>query len=112
MSPLFMALALYVGLGLLFLGLATPLIGRRVPPNQWYGFRVPKTLSSPNIWYPVNQHSGKELYKTGLRLIIAAFALALVPGMKAEFYVSACTAVLLLDLTRGLIATARYLRTF
>ncbi len=112
MTPLFTMLALYVGLGLLFLGISAPLIARRIPPNNWYGFRVPKTLSSPKIWYPVNQYSGKEMYKTGLRLILCAFALALVPGMKVEFYVSACSAVLILDLARGLILTVRYLRTF
>ena len=112
MNPLFSMLILYVGLGLMFLGISVPLIQRRVPPNNWYGFRVPKTLSSPNIWYPVNEHSGKEMYKTGLRVILAAFALAFVPGMKLEFYVAACTTILVLDLFRGLIVTTRYLRTF
>jgi hypothetical protein len=28
------------------------------PPNRVYGFRTPKTLSSPGIWYPVNRIAG------------------------------------------------------
>jgi hypothetical protein len=38
-----------------------PLILRKVPPNRFYGFRTPATLSSPEIWYPVNAFSGWAL---------------------------------------------------
>jgi uncharacterized membrane protein len=38
--------------------LALPLILGKVPPNQLYGFRTPKTLSSPAIWYPANRIAG------------------------------------------------------
>jgi len=41
--------------------LALPLIARLVPPNRFYGFRTPKTLSSPSIWYEANWGSGWDM---------------------------------------------------
>ena len=43
---------------LLILLLSIPMILDRVPPNGAYGFRTPKTLSSPEIWYPANRAAG------------------------------------------------------
>ena len=37
-------LVLYVASGLLLIGLALPLIYRKIPPNHLYGFRVKRTL--------------------------------------------------------------------
>lgn len=105
-------LAMYVCVGLLFLGISVPLIRRKVPPNPWYGFRVPKTLQSVNIWYPVNEYSGKQLYRTGLLMVLVAFVLAIVPGMQVGTYIGLNTAVLLIDLFRGLLLTFKYMRTF
>lgn len=68
---------LYMGTGILFCLISVPLIKGRVPRNHWYGFRVPKTLRSDSVWYPVNAYSGKCLYVAGL--IIAAGSLLLVP---------------------------------
>lgn len=41
--------------------LSVPLILRKVPPNTFYGFRIPLTLSKPEIWYPVNAFAGWAL---------------------------------------------------
>src|SRR5215468_7723059 len=51
---------------LLFVGISIPLIQGRVPPNRYYGFRTPKTLSDPAIWYEVNRYSGHDLLLAGL----------------------------------------------
>lgn len=51
--------------GILFVGLSIPLIQNRVPPNRFYGFRTPKTLSDPKIWYEVNHISGNDLLVAG-----------------------------------------------
>ena len=37
-----------------------------VPPNCFYGFRTPKTRSSPKIWYPANRFAGWSLLVAGL----------------------------------------------
>jgi len=52
--------------GLLFVGISIPLIQGHVPPNRYYGFRTPKTLSDPVIWYEVNRASGRDLLLAGL----------------------------------------------
>lgn len=103
-------LILYVVLGLGFLGLAIPMIQRRVKPNPWYGFRVPKTLNNPTIWYEANAYSGRQLFRTGLTLILAAFALALIPGISRYAYAILVTIVLLADLLRGVVQSLLYLR--
>jgi hypothetical protein len=111
---LLMAL-LYVACGLLFIGLAIPLIQRRVPPNPWYGFRVAKTMNNPDVWYPANQHSGWGLLAVGALTVVAAVAAALVlaraPSPSVGLYVAICTAVLLGSLLVTLVLSFRYLRT-
>lgn len=34
---------------------ALPLLFGWVPPNLYYGFRTPRTMSSPEAWYRANQ---------------------------------------------------------
>ena len=47
-----------VAVPLLILLLSIPMILGKVPPNGAYGFRTPKTLSSPDVWYPANRAAG------------------------------------------------------
>ena len=47
-----------VGVPLLILLLSVPMVLGKVPPNGAYGFRTPKTLSSPDVWYPANRAAG------------------------------------------------------
>ena len=58
---------------LVMIGLSIPLILEKVPPNGWYGFRIPKTMSSPAIWYPANKLGGQYFIAAG----IAQFVLLL-----------------------------------
>lgn len=51
--------ALY--LPLLMILVSVPMVMRRVPPNAFYGFRTPKTLSNPQIWYQANRLAGVNL---------------------------------------------------
>ncbi len=39
---------LYAGVGLLITALALPMMYDKIPPNGFYGFRTPRTLSDPN----------------------------------------------------------------
>ena len=45
----------------LMAALSLPLIARRVPPNQLYGFRVPATYADRRVWYAANAASGRWL---------------------------------------------------
>jgi len=38
-----------------------PLMMEWVPPNRWYGFRLPGTLIDSALWYSVNATGGKML---------------------------------------------------
>lgn len=84
---------------------ALPLIAGRVPPNRWYGFRTPRTLADPQVWYPANAYAGKRLLLLGLVVAGAALLLPrLWPGLDADGYALGMTAVLLggLALVAGL----------
>ena len=63
---------LFALVGVLFVGLSIPLIEDRVPPNRYYGFRTPKTLSDPEIWYKVNRISGADLFLGGAVITISS----------------------------------------
>jgi len=56
----------FVGMGLLFAGLAVPLIVGRVRPNRAYGIRIPAAFTSEEAWYRVNRHGGWCLLGFGL----------------------------------------------
>jgi len=64
-------------IGLLFLGLSIPLILKQIPPNRFYGFRTPKTLSDPQIWYRANTFAGWALAIASVVIILAEVFLGL-----------------------------------
>ena len=45
----------------LFIGLAIPLVLRKIPPNIVYGFRVAATLRDEKVWYETNDTFGRWL---------------------------------------------------
>ena len=56
--------------------LCLPLVFKLVPPNRIYGFRTPKTLSSPDIWYRANVFAG---YALMLAAVVTALIISCVP---------------------------------
>lgn len=77
MKPQLLLTALFVANGLLIAALAIPMGLGRVPRNGWYGFRVPKTLASDDVWYPTNQFMGRDLLVAGV--VLTAGSLLLLP---------------------------------
>ncbi len=69
------SVALSLGMSLLFALLAVPLIRRRVPPNGYYGLRVPATFADESVWYEANARAGVELLVLGLFLLTLSLAL-------------------------------------
>ncbi len=43
---------------LVSVAVSIPLAAGWVPPNRWYGFRTPTTLSDPELWRRVNTFAG------------------------------------------------------
>lgn len=70
-------LIVFVLSGLLFVGLAIPMIRRQVPPNALYGLRVPATFADEDVWYEANRRSGWDLLWLGAALTILALLLPL-----------------------------------
>jgi uncharacterized membrane protein len=70
-------MVILVGFGLpVLLGiLALPLRLGKVRPNLYYGFRTPKTMSSPEIWYAANRFAGQWLLAASALTILINFSL-------------------------------------
>lgn len=66
----------YIVAGIVFIVISIPTILEKVPPNNWYGFRVAKTLSDERIWYAANRVSGIDLLLAGLAIVIGTLITA------------------------------------
>ncbi|XZE56084.1 SdpI family protein [Planctomycetaceae bacterium SH139] len=84
--PLYLLIFLAAAVALICLGV--PLIQRRVPPNHWYGFRVPSTLADANVWYPANEYAAWQFVWLGIAGIVVAIAAYLIPGIQTDMYAS------------------------
>jgi uncharacterized membrane protein len=60
---------------LVVVGVAVPLALGAVGPNQIYGFRTGKTLSSPEIWYLANRFAGIALAIAGMFTVLVNLAI-------------------------------------
>ena len=103
-------LILFVISGLLIIGLAVPLILRKVPPNIWYGFRLPSTVNNPEIWYPANEYSAWRILWMGVSVIVAGIVGFAIPGMTAETYGLSIVVVIITGLIITLTQSLLYLR--
>ena len=65
--------ALY--LPLLMILVSVPMVMRRLPPNAFYGFRTPKTLSDPQIWYEANRRAGVNLIAAAILAMLSCWAI-------------------------------------
>lgn len=60
--------------GLLLTALCVPLWLRKIPPNGWYGVRIPASFRSDEAWYELNAYGGRLLTLGGV--ILAALGAA------------------------------------
>jgi len=100
---------LFVALGVGMMGIAIPLILRRVRPNLWYGFRVPATLNNEQVWYETNAYAGRGLFAVGAVGVVAALGLGRVPGLDVDTYAWAFLGVFGVGMAIMLIASFRHL---
>lgn len=57
------------------MGLAVPLIRRKVAPNALYGVRVKATFADEEVWYDANERSGRDLFLIGATELLGALLL-------------------------------------
>jgi SdpI/YfhL protein family len=90
---------LFVGIGILFIVIAMPLIKRRVKPNSLYGLRVPATFADEWVWYEANASSGRDLAILGIVQLATGLLPPLLipigPGVPEFVYAMSNAAVLL-----------------
>jgi magnesium transporter len=67
--------AVFIIVGLIFVSTCIPLVLRKIPPNRFYGVKVPKAYESPELWYKVNAKGGRIMIVYGA--IMAAIGLIL-----------------------------------
>jgi uncharacterized membrane protein len=67
--------------GGLFVALGYPLKLGRVPPNRFYGFRTPRTLTNERIWYEVNRVTGIDMIRGGVVIIAASLIMLALRGI-------------------------------
>ena len=99
-----------VAVPLLILLLSIPMILGNVPPNGAYGFRTPKTLSSPDIWYPANRAAG--WFMLVAMVVSICFNVALLwtyPEWPLERTVLWMTGGMMIPLTISILASLIYI---
>jgi uncharacterized membrane protein len=101
--------SLYIAGGLALAGLAVPMARRQIKPNPWYGFRTPRTLANPAVWYDANEYSGRMLMRAGFTTAALAVALAPIAFVSLPAYTFACMAVTIVSLFAAVVASFRYL---
>jgi len=69
-----MALQALLSLVFVLVGaVSIPMIQRRIPPNSIYGFRTPRTMSNPGVWYPANAFAGRAMLIAALVSLVATW---------------------------------------
>ncbi|CUS06036.1 membrane protein of unknown function [Candidatus Promineifilum breve] len=103
-------LYMYVIFGLLLAALSVPMLLDKVPPNPWYGFRVPSTLADETLWYKINRHMARWLLLTGILTAVAAVVLYRWGKLSVDTYAWLCLLVFAVPFTMGAISSWRYLQ--
>lgn len=97
-------------LPILFVGLSIPLIVGKVPPNNTYGFRTAKTLSTPEIWYPANRAAGWFMVAAGVLATCLNLALWWIfPEWPPDRLAGWMTGGIMISLAMGVAASFVYL---
>ena len=80
MNPIQAILALgNLFLGIVLIAISIPLVKRRIGPNHWYGFRIPKAFQSNELWYDINAYGGRQLIIWAIPTIITGVACFFIP---------------------------------
>lgn len=88
---------LFAFIGLLLALLGLPLKHEKVPPNWFYGFRTPKTLSDRRIWYAVNRVAGIDMIRVGVVITASSLVLlALRNRLQPEASIAVLIAIMLI----------------
>jgi hypothetical protein len=96
--------------GLVIFFVCLPLIYRKVPMNDVYGFRIPAAFESKQRWYDINAYGGRKM--AGWSWLITASGIAgfFVPMKYFLTYTTGSTAATLLAVGIPIFQTCRWIR--
>jgi uncharacterized membrane protein len=102
-----------LGLAVLMVGLCIPLILGKVPPNAWYGFRVPKAYASDEHWYRINRYGGKALAGWASLLVLTGLVKFAMPdeAFETAWGVAFIVGPLVVVTIGAVVQTLLYVRT-
>jgi uncharacterized membrane protein len=103
MSEISVTVAIFIVVGIVFVGLGIPLLLGRVPPNSWYGCRTNKSLSEERIWYAINRVTGKDLILTGSLTLISSLAVFIFGSSLSSNYAALILLSVLVLATAGMV---------
>jgi hypothetical protein len=64
-------------IGPVLIVLSLPLLWRWIPPNRFFGLRIPSALRNKSVWYDANALHARHLLSLGLLLVLLEFVLPL-----------------------------------
>jgi len=97
-------------IGFLFASLSLPLWLRLVPPNAFYGVRLPSTMASEKRWYDVNAYFGKQLFIWSLAVVGAGIAGFYQLPRHQDAYPWAALTLTLVSVAASVISTLWWMR--
>ena len=63
----------------MIIGLAIPLVLRRIGSNRRYGIRYRKAFRSEESWYEINAFGGRQILIWAVPIVAAGFAILFIP---------------------------------
>jgi hypothetical protein len=102
--------AAFIISGLIFVSTSIPLVLRKIPPNSFYGVKVPKAYESPELWYKLNAKGGRIMIAYGA--IMAAIGLILLftgdrLGLRPVYLLIGLVALIAVSVIHVLVITYR-----
>jgi len=102
--------AAFIISGLIFVSTSIPLVLRKIPPNSFYGIKVPKAYESPELWYKLNAKGGRIMIAYGA--IMAAIGLILLftgdrLGLRPVYLLIGLVALIAVSVIHVLVITYR-----
>jgi len=104
----FILILITIIIGMLEIVMGVPLLLQKIKPNLLFGFRLPKTLSSEEVWYKSNVYVGRDFIIAGIvvvtgSLILLAFISELTILMLTWIAVILLTVPMIAVIIRGVI---------
>jgi magnesium transporter len=102
--------AAFIISGLIFVSTSIPLVLRKIPPNSFYGIKVPKAYESPELWYKLNAKGGRIMIAYGAIMAAIGFILLFTGdrlGLRPVYLLIGLVALVAVSVIHVLVVTYR-----